>query len=273
MSIVRASPADRTRRLIVLACAIFAVVIGQWQALTGWGQTTQEFSADSDATLRVAGWAFSIWGVIYTWLLVYAVRQVLPQTGESEMIHRFGWPSVIALLCIGWWIPAMAFDVEWATIVLIVSGAMALIAPLLVHARLVAELPSRDRDRWMTAWPLGLLAGWLTIASVVNIITVVTGNGQLPDALSPTAWAMLGVAFVTAMAVFVTWRTRLLAYSLPIAWGLTGVFGAEQERNGALAFTALGAAALILVVGVILSLRLSRRGDVTARPTAAGDRP
>jgi len=93
MSIVRPASVQMTRRLIVLSAAIFAVVIGQTQVLLGWGQSPAEFSADGDSTLQVAGYAFAIWGLIYLWLLVYAVRQVLPQTGESLLIHRLGWPS------------------------------------------------------------------------------------------------------------------------------------------------------------------------------------
>ena len=114
-SIVRPTPAQTTRRWIVLACAIFSVVVAYGQMALGWGQTPEEFSADSDDTLRVAGYAFSIWGLIYLGLLVYAVRQVLPQTGESLLIHRLGWPSAAALLGIGGWIFASAFDWEWAT--------------------------------------------------------------------------------------------------------------------------------------------------------------
>ena len=97
MSILRPSSSQMTRRLIVLATVVFAIAISQVQMFMGWGQTAPEFSADSDTTLKVAGYAFAIWGVIYAGLLVYAIRQALPQTGESEMINRFGWPSILAL--------------------------------------------------------------------------------------------------------------------------------------------------------------------------------
>lgn len=86
-SILRPTPAQKTRRLVVLATAAFAVVVAYGQMGLGLGQTAAEFSADSDATLKVAGWAFSIWGIIYLGLLAYAVRQVLPQTGESPLIE------------------------------------------------------------------------------------------------------------------------------------------------------------------------------------------
>ena len=106
-SIIRPTPAQRTRRLVVLGAAAFAVVVPVVQALTGFGLSQAEFAEDGNETLRVAGYAFSIWGLIYIGILAYAVRQVLPQTGESDMIRRFAIPSIVAFVGIGAWIVAI----------------------------------------------------------------------------------------------------------------------------------------------------------------------
>ena len=259
MSIVRPTASDQTRRWIVLGAAIFAIAISQVQMGLGWGQSAAAFAADSDATLKVIGWAFAIWGVIYLGLAIYAIRQVLPQTGESDLIHAFGWPSVLAFVGIGRWIVAAALDWEVATIVLIFGALIVLLIPLLTNARQIRALSMGDRDRWLTIWPLSLLAGWLTIAAPVNLITVATGNGDLPAALSPTVWAIIAVLAVSIVAVLVTWRIRTLAYGLPISWGLIGVFVAEQSRNSVLAFTAVIAAVAVLVIDVVIVLAQRRR--------------
>ena len=249
-----------TRRLAVLGCTIFAVVVGQLQQLANLGQSPAEFAADSDATLRVVGWAFAIWGPIYLGLIVYAVRQALPKTHESDMLRTFGWPSVLALLGIGCWILAAAWDLEVATIVLIFGALIVLLIPLLRKADAIRDLSRKDRDRWMTEWPLAALAGWLTVAAPVNLLTVATGNGDLPAALPPTAWALLAVTIAAAMGLFVTWRTRVLAYPLPIAWGLLGVFVAEQARgNAVLAFGALAASLVVLGGALVLTFGLRPR--------------
>lgn len=258
-SIVRPTAPQMTRRLVVLAAAVFAVVIAYAQMATGWGQTPEEFSADSDATLRVAGYAFSIWGLIYLGLLAYAVRQALPQTGESPLIHRLGWPSVAALLGIGWWIVASAFDWEWATVALIFGSLLVLLLPLVAEAGTIRALDRTDRDRWMVVWPLGLLAGWLTVASPVNLLTILTGDGSLPDSPPPDVWALIAVVVVAVVALGVTARIRTLAYPLPVSWGLLGVFVAEQERGRELvAYGALIAAVAVLVGAVVLTFRLRR---------------
>ena len=84
-----------------------------------------------------------------------------------------------------------------------------------------------------------------------------TGNDWLPEALSPTAWAILAVAVVAAVALGVTQRLRTMAYGIPIAWGLLGAFVAEQTRNPVLACVALAAGVAVLVGAVLLAF--SRR--------------
>ena len=260
-SIVRPTPAQRTRRLIVLVCAVFAVLVPAIQALAGLGQSQAEFAAAGDSTLRIVGWTFSIWSLIYLWILAYAVWQVLPQTGESPLITRMGWPSAAAFVLIGAWIVAAAADAQAATVVIIVLAMLSLVAPLFLNAREVRATPTRDLDRWLLLWPLGLLAGWLTVASAANILGVATALNALPAALSPTAWAVVAVVVVVALGLIGAWRLRLLAYPLLIAWGLIGAFAAEQTRNPTLAFTALATAVLLLIGSVLIVFQLRRGVD------------
>lgn len=255
-SIVRPTPAQRTRRLIVLAAAVFAVVVPAVQIFGGLGLSQAEFSAEGDATLRVAGYTFSIWSLIYVGILAYAVRQALPRTGESDLIHRMGWPSAVAFFGIGFWIIVAALNLKVASVLVIFATLAGLLIPLLAVAGMIRGLPGRDMDRWLVAWPLAALAGWLTVAAPLNLITTATALNALPAALSPTAWALLAVTATTVIGLLVTWRLRLLTYPLPLAWGLIGAFVAEQERNPLVAFTCLFAAIILILAGVVLTFRL-----------------
>lgn len=257
--IARPTPAQRTRRLIVLATAVLAVIVAYGQMAFGIGQAPEQFAADSDATLRVAGYAFAIWGVIYAGLIVYSVRQALPATGESRLINRLGWPSALAFAGIGLWIVASAMDWEGATVGLIFMALLALLIPMAQEATTIRALPLKHRDRWMVVWPLALLGGWLTVASPLNLITVLTGNGDLPAILSPTVWAMSAIVASGLVTLAMSAALRTVAWSIPVAWGLVGAFVAEQERNPPLAMVAVGAAVAVLVGAVLLSLAFRRR--------------
>ena len=257
-AIERPTPAQQTRRLAVLAAAVFAVVVPIVQALGGFGLSQAEFAADGNQTLRVARYAFSIWSLLYLGILIYAGRQALPQTGESLLINRMGWPSVVAFFGIGFWIVMAALNLKAASVVVIFASLLALLLPILASARTIRATGMMERDRWFLIWPLTALAGWLTVAAPLNLITVATAFEALPAALSPTGWAVLAVVATTLVGVGVTWAVRTLAYPLPIAWGLVGAFVAEQEVKPVLAFTALAAAFLLVVAGVIIVFGLRR---------------
>lgn len=255
-SIIRPTPAQRTRRMVVLAAAVFAVVVPIVQALTGFGLSQAEFAEDGNETLRVAGYAFSIWSLIYVGILAYAVRQVLPQTGESEMINRMGWPSAVAFFGIGLWIIVAALNLKAASVAVIFASLLALLIPLLANARIVRELGRTERDRLLVVWPLAALAGWLTVAAPLNLMTTATAFDALPTALSPGGWAILAIVITTFVALGVTLALRTLAYPLPAAWGLLGAVVAEQTDKTAVAFVALAGGVILLIGGVVLGFRL-----------------
>lgn len=264
MSIVRPSPAQKTRRLAVLAAAVFAVVVPLLQNLMNLGLSQAQFAADGDSTLRVAGFAFSIWGLIYAGILAYAVRQVLPNTGESTLINRMGWPSFVAFFGIGLWIIMAAMDLKVASVVVIFASLLAVLVPLLGLSRTIRATALMHRDRMLLIWPLAALAGWLTVASPLNLITTATALDALPQALSPTGWAIAAIVAVSVVGLAVSWALRTLAYPLPVAWGLIGAFVAEQQRQPVVGFTALGLALVLVVAGVIFAFGLRRGIDRVA---------
>ncbi|AYG95238.1 hypothetical protein D8I30_08640 [Brevundimonas naejangsanensis] len=257
-AIERLTPAQQTRRLAVLAAAVFAVVVPIVQALGHLGLSQAEFAADGNQTLRVASYAFSIWSLLYLGILIYAGRQALPQTDESVLIGLMGWPSVVAFFGVGFWIVMAALNLKAASVIVIFASLLALLLPMLASARTIRATGAMARDRWFLIWPLAALAGWLTVAAPLNLITVATAFEALPAALSPTGWAVLAVVATTLVGIGVTWALRTLAYPLPIAWGLVGAFVAEQEVKPMLAFTALAAAFLVVVAGVIVTFGLRR---------------
>ncbi|WP_262422993.1 hypothetical protein [Brevundimonas denitrificans] len=42
---------------------------------------------------------------------------------------------------------------------LIAGSGLVLVVPMLMSTQLIRAAPTRDSDRWLVAWPLGLLAG------------------------------------------------------------------------------------------------------------------
>lgn len=231
------------RTLAVVLGVAFAVIVPAWQAATDFGLSPAEFSRAGDRTLRVAGYAFSIWSVIYLGLIAFAVHQL--RSRETPVLRAVAWPAAAAAAGCGAWILASALDLRWVTVAVITASAAVMIWGLLRVDSWRQRLPVRV----LTLWPLSLLAGWLTVASAVNVLTVLTAEGAIPPGAA-LAWAVGGVLAVAAIAVAVLSRAPAALYGVAAAWGLAGVFVAEREPNPVLAYAALAAALLVFGYGL-----------------------
>ncbi|WP_340643851.1 hypothetical protein [Phenylobacterium sp.] len=239
------------RSLAVLLAVVVAIAVPAIQMSQHIGLSAAEFSGQGDQTLRVAGYAFSIWGLIYLGLAAYALYQ-LTAARETPTLRAVAWPSVVAITGCGAWILASAFNQHWLSVAIIVISAAGMVAGL---SRARADAPSPAfRDKLLIVWPLSLLAGWLTIASAVNILTVLTAQGLIGPDLS---WAVIGIAAVLLVGGFIGWRLRSRLYLAPIVWGLMGVYVAQQVDKPIAAWLAAGAA-LLLTLMAAATLRPKR---------------
>lgn len=238
------------QRISVLVAALAAVGASMLQATGALGLTPAEFAASGAGTVRAASYAFAIWGVIYGGLLAYGIYQLVPGWAAESVLKRVGWPSAASMLGIAAWLVAAGADWRWATVLLIVVAALAVITPL------ASPLVVGRRDMLLVVTPLGLLAGWLTIAAGLNAITVLTAEGFV-SAASATWWALGGLAASIAVTLLVFLRGRVFAYPVPVIWGLLAVYVAERSERPAAALFAIAAAFTIAVV----MWRTPRRGD------------
>jgi len=238
------------QRLSVLAAACVAVGASFLQATGALGLTPAEFANAGASTVRAASYGFAIWGPIYAGLLIYAVYQLIPGWADDNVLRRFGWPSALSMLAIGAWLVAAGADWRWATVALIALAALALIVPLVSSSETM-----RRRDAALVVTPLALLAGWLTIATVLNAVTILTAEGFVQDAVA-TWWAIAALAVAAAVAVFVLLRSDALAYPLPLIWGLIAVFAAERDHRPEAAWFAAACAFLLAALLVWRTARV-----------------
>lgn len=242
-----------SRKLAILAATAFAIASPILQSRLDWGLSAKAFADDGDSTLRAAGYGFSIWGLIYAGLIAFAVFQLLPRNDGSAALKRMAAPAVIAITGVGAWIWASAADLKWLSVVIITVSAAGAIAATLMGAKTTGSRNAR-LDRMLLVWPLAALAGWLTVATALNVLTVMTAKGLISGGTADTA-ALVGIAGAGLVALAILWTARVAVYGLPVAWGLIAVFVAERAGNPQAGWTALAAAAVILFASGAMARR------------------
>lgn len=249
LAVPHATHSPRFRKALVVLAVAFAILTPAIQALLDLGLSQREFADAGNETLRAAGYAFSIWTLIYAGLIAHAVQQVVDR-GRHEPLFVALKPSIAAIAGCGLWIVASALNERWLSVVVILASAGTALWALM-RARGVAQ--GLKSHLW-SVWPIALLGGWLLIASAVNILTVMTAEGMIGADLR-TAYGLLGITAVAAVTIGVMRAGVSFAYGLPVAWGLVAVFAAERSDQPATAFPALGAAVIVLAASGWIELK------------------
>lgn len=232
--IVRAARhTDGVRRAGVLGLIIGGAVAG---ASGDYGS-----SSTTPNPLIPADGAFTIWLPIYAGCLTYAGYQSLPSQAGRTVHRQVGLPLASTVALSGTWV--WLRDPPWLQLPAI---AATLGVALTAHQR-ASRHSNSTADRWLVAAPTGLLAGWLSLASVVAAIEVGIASGwPAPPAAGPLTLA--GIAAIAAVGVGARRTTPPPAtYSAAVAWGLAGIAVSARRHDGPRALTAaLGAAAVAL---------------------------
>jgi hypothetical protein len=183
--------------------------------------------------VQPAGYAFSIWGLIYVWLIV-GMGWGLWKRREDYLWHDMRLPLALSLFVGCFWLAVAVASPVWASV---------LIWVMLVSA-LYALFRAPREDRGFAALPVGLYAGWLSAASCVSLGLLAAGYGWMSG---PTAGLVfVGLAIVIAAGVQSS-LMRAPTYGIGVIWALVAVVVANVATAPTVAALAAGGAiALIL---------------------------
>ena len=185
-----------------------------------------------NAPVQPAGYAFAIWGAIFTWLVVASAYGLWTRADDPSWEPMR--PALLVSLAIGAaWLPVATFSPIWATI---------LIWLMLIPA-LIALFRSPATDRVWAGWPIGLYAGWLSAASFAAIGLQMAGYGWTSQ--TTAAWVCVGFASVLGFGV--QWRlARAPTYGIAVIWALVAIAARNEFALNSVAPLALvGSAALL----------------------------
>lgn len=250
---IEATGTDRFRAILVLAATLGTIVFN-WLAAVGKvaNTTPAEISAKYPTLVTPAGYAFSIWSLIYVGLLAFSIYQLLPANIARYRGIRSPYILSCALNC-GW----IYF---WHTDQIAVC--MALIAALsitlfLINLR-VAEIDP-EGSYWPVKAPFGLYFGWLTAATLVNFAVLLVYLDYRPTAGVETAIAasIVLIAAIWGVVVRVVWANYL--FPLAIAWALTGIAVKQSGHTLIVVAAAIGVVAcLIAALSFVMRLPSSQ---------------
>ncbi|MBA2620317.1 MAG: tryptophan-rich sensory protein [Acidobacteria bacterium] len=248
---------ERRVERFVVVLATLCVVFVNYSAAKGYinGTTPQQVSDKYPSLLTPAGYAFSIWGLIYLGLIIFSIYQAMSSQAENARFKRIRALYIINCAANCAWIFLWHHEQIWASLAVIFTllGTLVLINARLQNKRDAAET-------WAARVPFGLYFGWATVATVLNFTLALASSGVETSASTARISASVIVAAVTILGVVVRLKLSTAAYALAIAWALTAIAVKHGGETALVFCTAFGVIALL--VAAIFPLSQTEKSNV-----------
>nr|WP_231980671.1 TspO/MBR family protein [Tessaracoccus coleopterorum] len=129
------------------------------------------FSADA-TLVTPAGPAFSIWSLIYLGLAAYVIWQW--RARSSARAARIAWLAAVSMILNALWLGVTQVGWLWPSVVVILT--LAIVLGILLHR--LGETPAGSRvEAVVVDGTFGVYLGWVAVASVANVTTVLVASG------------------------------------------------------------------------------------------------
>ncbi len=235
---------------VVVLLAAIAEVVAPVVTINGPGSSPGAGSGP-ELLITPVGWAFSIWGVIYTLAIAQSVAVLV--RGAHAVPRRLQVDLTVLYLGGAVWIVLAGLDSSLATAGALLVMFVAAIDAVLTTARSTFE------PGWfsvLTRASVGLYAGWVTAAFFLNVSTAMVEAWLVEADEVPWQLVVLAVAAVVLVAVLV--RTGgIVAYAAAGTWAMVGiaVTGNADGTTGVLVAALVAAAVIVVVTAALVARR------------------
>jgi hypothetical protein len=213
---------DFLRQIVVIGTVLITLFVnGLANALPLNRLNTGHISDRFKVYFVPAGYVFSIWGLIYLGLIAFAVFQALPSQRQNPRLRATGWWIAVGGLANSAWI----FLWHYQQFPLTLIAMLVLLATLIVtYLRLgIGRTQVSAAENWSVRLPFRIYLGWITVATVANVTTLLDYLKWNGFGLAPEIWMAILLVAVLAITVLVNFTRRDVAYALVILWALAGI--------------------------------------------------
>jgi len=207
--------------IVILSILATLVVNTLANALPINGLTTGDVSDRFNVYFVPAGYVFSIWGLIYLGLIAYGIFQALPAQRDNPRLRATGWWVVLGGLANSAWIFLWHYEQFPLTLIAMFTLLVSLIMTYL-GLKIGRGIVSKA-EFWAVRIPFSVYLGWITVATVANVTSVLDFIKWDRFGLSEGTWLVIMLIVVLAITAAMLFTRRDAAFTVVILWALEGI--------------------------------------------------
>ncbi len=230
---------EKIKQILVIAGTISVIFINYLAGMGKIGGVTPSYISEKYPTfITPAGYAFSIWGLIYMGMILFSIYQALPsKTKEFGKVRLFYIITCVAN--IGW-----IFLWHYGFISASLLAMLTLLASLaLININLIDADAFKD---WLSIKvPFSIYFGWVTVATILNVTILLASLGIEASYTTAIIYSCVLVVIATLLGIVLREKLNIVAYPITIAWAVTAIAVEQSGKTALIVVCAFAVMALI----------------------------
>ena len=215
------------------------------------GKSVGEISDAYPNLFTPAGLTFSIWSVIYAFLIIfvfYQARDVFKtQKDNIPYIEQINIYFILSCVFNSVWIVVWLYGFILLSLVIMI---LLLLVLIVVYLRLdIAKAEISKKERIIIWTPFSLYLGWISIATIANTTVFLVSINWDGFGISPLMWTFIILIVAMILTLTVVYTRKDLIYPLVTIWALIGVIIRRYDTYPELVILAL---IIILIISINL---------------------
>ena len=235
---------------------IMVIVINYYSQSRGVnGKTVGELSDEYNNLFTPAGFAFSIWGIIFLMMIIYSVYQLISVFGGSAIdsyrrtsVEKTSFWFILANIGNVSWLFAWLNEWTGASVLVMLTILISLLNIMFRTGLKVGGLLWKDRI--FITWPIATYAGWISVAAIANISAWLSKIGWEGGFLSEVQWTIIMISIAVIVNIYVIWKRNTHTFGMVGVWALFAIYARHQETFTTIATVAIVGAGLIFVLNI-----------------------
>jgi len=234
---------ERKNRLLCIGIAAsYLIMIGLNAAANIFrfnGITTGEVSDSYPNLFAPAGITFSIWGVIYILLIVYIIysikilwdTKVQGTQCRNVYLENTAFYFMLSSVANAIWMITWHYRLLFASVILMSFILWCLYSINKSAVRVYGNCCLKNKEQLIIRLPFGIYFGWITVAFVANITTLLVSYGF--DGGSYERYITVGVLLLAAgIAFLIIYKQSNVFYGPAVIWAYLGILNKHISKNG-----------------------------------------
>lgn len=232
------------------------------------GITTGELSEKYMNLFNPADYVFSIWGAIYFLLAVFLIYEFnvlkkfeMAPSLDEKALYNVNFYFILTSLANALWVFAWHYEYILLSTILVII----ILVNLILIALQLRKTEKSFYDKLFIKLPFSFYFGWMTIATISAITTLLVSVGWNGFGLSDQFWTIAVIIIGLIIGGLMTLYFRDLAYGAVLFWAYLGILvkhlsqaGFDGQYTGVIITTIISLVIILAIFIYLLILKIKK---------------